>query len=356
MDNAKIEKIFEVASEMLEDLTATPVSKDIEKDIEAEAFIIKDSPTEARLVGWNNKTLYSGSIDEVVQVAQQRGYSVPRRTVKMAKPGSSVPITLTGGRLAGLGTVKLPVSPPPQKISDADNLAATILVGAARSLGQDIIIEPFAQSIQLANFSAITEFFNPDVVGGNVIGRIQSGSITGFVLGYDIKVDITEATTEYIRDASGNYNVNPNSTGIAYEVLRQAFNHGFAAPRKSRTTIERISLSNYTEIPSDISTVALERDNPTAGTQDNVRRYAVTKRGAGIKWSYYTLHLNTNIPLYKKNYYFMPGDPVILELDFDSSFLSDKLFGASGPDNLTLIKSLNGYLTCIMKIVKVVSR
>ncbi|MFZ8830190.1 MAG: hypothetical protein ACO2OO_01950 [Candidatus Aenigmatarchaeota archaeon] len=347
MENAKIDKIFEIASEMFAELTATPISKDIEKDIEA--LLIKETPTEAKIVSWNGNVIAQGTIDEVIEIAQQKGYAVPRGAVRTAKPGSKIPITLTGGRLASLGGYKLPVSTPPMRISDADNLAATILVGAARSLGQDVIIEPFAQSIRLSQFSAKMEFFNPDI-GGNIIGRIQSGSITGFVLGYEIRVDVTETTIPYTRDDSGNYNAQP-STGIAYELLRQAFNHGEAAPRKSRTTIERISLANYTEISSDVAAVAVERNN---ATPDEVQKFVVYKRGAGIRWNYYTLHLNTNIPMYKKLYYFIPGDPVVLELNFNESFLNDELY--TGNANLELIRSLKGYITCIMKILKVVSR
>ena len=51
MDSAKVDKIFEIASEMFAELTATPISKDIEKDIEA--LLVKESPTEAKIVGWN---------------------------------------------------------------------------------------------------------------------------------------------------------------------------------------------------------------------------------------------------------------------------------------------------------------
>jgi len=346
MENAKIDKIFEIASEMFAELTATPVSKDIEKDIEA--LLIKETPTEAKIVGWNGNVIAQGAIDEVIEIAQQKGYAVPRGAVRTAKPGSRIPITLTGGKLASLGGYRLPVSAPPTRISDADNLAAAILVGAARSLGQDVIIEPFAQSIKLSQFSAKMEFFNPDV-GGNIIGRIQSGSITGFVLGYEIRVDVTETTIPY-NLVGTNYVAQP-STGIAYELLRQAFNHGEAAPRKSRTTIERISLTNYTEIPSDVAAVAVERNN---ATPDVVQKFIVYKRGAGIRWNYYTLHLNTNIPMYKKLYYFIPGDPVVLELNFNESFLNDNLYAPS--TNLDLIRQLPGYITCIMKILKVVSR
>jgi hypothetical protein len=346
MESAKIDKIFEIASEVFAELTATPISKDIENSIEA--LFIKETPTEAKIVGRGGNVIAQGTIDEVIEIAQQRGYAVPRSSVKTAKPGSKIPITLTGGRLASLGGYKLPVSAPPARISDADNLAATILVGAARSLGQDVIIEPFAQSIRLSQFSAKMEFFNPDV-GGNIIGRIQSGSITGFVLGYEIRVDVTETTIPY-NLVSGNYVAQP-STGIAYELLRQAFNHGEAAPRKSRTTIERISLANYTEIPSDVAAVAVARNN---ATPDEVQRFVVYKRGAGIRWCYYTLHLNTNIPMYKKLYYFIPGDPVVLELNFNDSFLNDQLYAPT--TNLALIQQLPGYITCIMKILKVVSR
>ena len=352
MNEAKIDKIFEVASEIFSELTSTPISSDIEEDIEA--FIIKESPTEAKLISWDGKVIAEGDIGNIIEIAQQRGYAVPRRTLGAVRPGSRVPITLTRGRPVGLGGYKLPVSAPPTRISDADNLAATILVGAARSLGQDVIIEPFAQSIKLENFSGKMEFFNPDI-GGNVIGRIQSGSITGFVLGYEVRVDIVEATTQYERDAaSGRYQIytTGNLTGVAYEVLRQAFNHGEAAPRKSRTTIERISLSNYTEVSSDIA--AISTDITTTATGSQVDRFIVAKRGAGIRWNYYTLHLNTNIPMYKKLYYFIPGDPVVLELNFNESFLGDELF--AGSTNLNLIKSLKGYITCIMKILKVVSR
>jgi hypothetical protein len=346
MENAKIDKIFEIASEMFAELTATPISKDIEKDIEA--LLIKETPTEAKIVSWNGNVIAQGTIDEVIEIAQQKGYAVPRGAVRTAKPGSRIPITLTGGRLASLGGYKLPVSTPPMRISDADNLAATILVGAARSLGQDVIIEPFAQSIKLSQFSAKMEFFNPDI-GGNIIGRIQSGSITGFVLGYEIRVDVTETTIPY-NLVGGDYVAQP-STGIAYELLRQAFNHGEAAPRKSRTTIERISLANYTEISSDVAAVAVKRNN---ATPDEVERFIVYKRGAGIRWNYYTLHLNTNIPMYKKLYYFIPGDPVVLELNFNESFLNDNPYAPS--TNLQLIQQLPGYITCIMKILKLVSR
>jgi hypothetical protein len=346
MENAKIDKIFEIASDMFAELTATPISKDIEKDIEV--LLVKETPTEAKIVGWNGNVIAQGTIDEVIQIAQERGYAVPRSSVRAAKPGSKIPITLTGGRLASLGGYKLPVSTPPMRISDADNLAATILVGAARSLGQDVIIEPFAQSIKLSQFSPKMEFFNPDI-GGNIIGRIQSGSITGFVLGYEVRVDVTETTIPYDL-VGGNYVAQP-STGIAYELLRQAFNHGEAAPRKSRTTIERISLANYTEISSDVAAVAVERNN---STPDVVQKFVVYKRGAGIRWNYYTLHLNTNIPMYKKLYYFIPGDPVVLELNFNESFLIDALYVPN--NNLSLIQQLPGYITCIMKILKLVSR